>query len=174
MKGIGDWMAVNGEGIYSTRPWKVVEEGVGAADIRTEGYSERRGKMDVSWDFNDLVASKGDAFRFTRNKDYSALYAFIIGEPESGEVFIETLKKGNVAKSGAGIKSVSMLGTDVKIEWEQTDEGLRIVFPEELPCGIAYGFKVLPKGGKIDDAPREIWDDPTERKGDWPVFNSVR
>lgn len=174
MKEIGDWLAANGEGIYSTRPWKIVEEGVGADDIRTVGYSERREKIDVKWEFNSLEECKGDAFRFTRSKDYSTLYAFVMGEPESGEVLIKTLKKGNVAKSGAGIKSVSMLGSDAKIEWEQTDEGLKIKFPEELPCDVAYGFKILPKGGKIDDSPREIWDDPTERKGDWPIFNSTR
>jgi alpha-L-fucosidase len=174
MRGIGDWLAINGEGIYSTRPWKIVEEGLGAADIRTEGYSERRGKMDVKWDFNDLETSRGEAIRFTRSKDYSTLFAFVIGEPESGEVMLKTLKTGNVAKNGKGIKAVSMLGSEAKIEWEQTEEGLKIKFPENLPCDVAYGFKILPRGGKIDDSPREQWDDPTERKGEWPVFNSER
>ncbi|NOR76400.1 MAG: hypothetical protein GQ525_14735 [Draconibacterium sp.] len=174
MKGIGDWLAVNGEGIYSTRTWKVVEEGLGAADLRTNIFNERKGKWGYKWNLKDLEESAGEAFRFTRSKDYKTLYTFVYGKPENGEVMIKTLKKGNVAKSGAGIKSVSMLGTDAKIEWEQTEEGLKIVFPENLPCDVAYGFKILPKGGKIDDAPKEKWDDPIERKGDWPVFKSVR
>ena len=67
-----------------------------------------------------------------------------------------------------------MLGSEEPIEWEQTEEGLIIKFPGELPCDIAYGFKITPAGGLIDDAPRTLLEDPIERKGDWPVFNSKR
>ena len=67
-----------------------------------------------------------------------------------------------------------MLGSDAEIVWEQTEKGLKLVFPKDLPCGVAYGFKVTPVGGLIDDTPRELLEDPIERKGDWPVFNSKR
>ncbi len=174
MKEIGDWLAVNGEGIYSTRPWKIVDEGMGVDEIRTEGFSERRGKWDVKWEFKDLEESKGDAIRFTRTKDYKSLFAFVLGVPESGDVMIKTLKSGEVSKNGKGIKSVSMLGSDAEIEWEQSEEGLLIKFPEELPCEVAYGFKITPKGGMIDDSPRELLEDPIVRQGDWPVFETVR
>jgi len=174
MKGIGDWLKVNGEGIYATRPWKTVAEGLDVDQIREEGYIERRGKIGATWDFKELESSEGEAFRFTRSKDYKNLYAFVIGLPDGMEVTIKTLRTGNVAAGGKGIKSVSMLGSEADIEWEQTSDGLKLLLPEKLPCGVAYGFKITPKGGRIDDAPRELLEDPIERKGEWPVFNSIR
>ena len=174
MKEIGDWLKVNGEGIYGTRPWKKVAEGIEVDQLREEGYNERRDMVGASWRFEALEESKGEAFRFTRSKDYKNLYVFVVGVPESGKVTIKTLRKGNVSKDGKGIRSVEMLGSDAKIEWEQTDEGLTLTFPEKLPCEVAYGFRITPTGDRVDDAPREQLDDPIERKGDWPVFNSER
>lgn len=174
MREIGDWLKVNGEGIYATRPWKVVEEGITAKDIRVEEFSERRDKVSVKWEFNDLEKSQGEAFRFTRSKDYKTLYAFVIGVPEDGIAHINTLRSGNVAKNGKGIKSITMLGSDEKISWEQTGESLNIIFPDELPCDVAYGFKIVPRGGLVDDAKREQLDDKVVRKGDWPIFESAR
>ncbi len=174
MREIGDWLKVNGEGIYATRPWKKVAEGVEVDDLRTEAFNERRGQVAASWRFQKLEASQGDAVRFTRSKDYSSLFAFVIGQPESGVITIKTLRKGNVDKQGQGIKSISLLGSDAKIDWKQTSEGLTIAFPEEMPCSVAYGFAITTNSGKVDDAPREQLDDPIERKDDWPVFRSTR
>jgi alpha-L-fucosidase len=174
MREIGDWLKINGEGIYATRPWKKVAEGIDVDQIRTVGYNPKRKEESASWNFEDLEAGKGQAVRFTRSKDYKHLYAFVIGIPESGQVTIQTLRKGNVAKNGSGIQSVDILGSDTTIDWKQTQEGLTITFPGKLPCDVAYGFKITPKDGTIDDAPRELLDDPIKRKGDWPVFKSVR
>ncbi len=174
MREIGDWLKVNGEGIYGTRPWKTVAEGIDVDQIRIEGYSERRRKVGAKWEFQDLESSRGEAFRFTRSKDYGTLYAFVIGESDDRSVTIKTLRKGNVAKGGKGIKSVTLLGSEAEIKWSQTEEGLTLELPEELPCDVAYGFKIIPRGGMIDDSPRELLDDPIERKGDWPVFKSAR
>lgn len=132
------------------------------------------GQIAASWRFQKLEASQGDAVRLTRSKDCSSLFAFVIGQPESGSVTIKTLRKGNVDKQGQGIKSVSLLGSDAKIDWKQATEGLTIRFPEDLPCEVAYGFKITTNSGRVDDAPREHLDDPIERKGDWPVFRSTR
>lgn len=174
MRGIGDWLKVNGEGIYGTRPWKRVAEGLDVDQIREEAFNERRGKIGASWDFKELENSAGKAFRFTRSKDYSTLYAYVIGVPDDRKVTIKTLRKGNVSRDGKGIKSVSMLGSEESIVWEQTEEGLSLQFPEKLPCDVAYGFKITPREGMVDDASRELLEDPIERKGDWPVFNSTR
>ncbi len=174
MQEIGDWLKVNGEGIYGTRPWKTVAEGIDVDQIRSEGFNERRGKVGASWDFKRLEDSRGEAIRFTRSKDHKTLYAFVIGLPDDRSVTIKTLRKGKVAKNGQGIRAVTMLGSDEPLEWSQTDEGLILEFPERLPCHVAYGFKITPKGGMIDDSPGDLLDDPIERKGDWPVFNSTR
>jgi len=174
MQEIGDWLKVVGEGIYGTRPWKTVAEGVDVDQIRTAAADPKRaGEMKASWKFQTLEASKGEAIRFTRSKDFSSLYAFVIGAPESGQVTIKTLRKGNVEKNGKGIRSVSMLGSAEEIDWKQTTEGLTITFPKSLPCKVAYGFKIR-VNGQLDDSPREQFDDGIKRKGTWPVYNSKR
>ncbi|HEC02553.1 MAG TPA: hypothetical protein ENI81_03355 [Phycisphaerales bacterium] len=96
-----------------------------------------------------------------------------MGVPESGRVTVKTLRKGNVEKNGRGIRSVSMLGSTEAIDWTQTSEGLTIAFPRSLPCKVAYGFKIK-VNGRLDDSPREQFDDGIKRKRDWPVYNSKR
>ena len=174
MREIGDWLRVNAEGIYATRPWKTVAEGIRVDQIRKVAFNQRRGADSVSWKFQDLENSEGEAIRFTRSKDYQSLYAFVIGVPQSGKVTIKTLRKGNVAKNGRGIAAVSLLGSDARVDWEQTAEGLTLTFPQNLPCEVAYGFKIGVVGGRIDDTPREELYDPIARRGNWPVFNSTR
>jgi hypothetical protein len=120
-----------------------------------------------------LEASRGEAIRFTRSKDFSTLDAFVIGVPESGQVTIKTLRKGNVEKNGRGISSVSMLGSAEEIVWDQTAEGLTITFPKPLPCEVAYGFRIK-VNGRLNDSPREQFDDGTRRQGTWPVYRSER
>jgi alpha-L-fucosidase len=172
MREIGDWLEVVGEGIYETRPWKVVAEGIDVDQLRTVAADPKRaGEMKASWKFQALQASKGEAIRFTRSKDFSSLYAFVIGVPEDGQVTIRALRTGNVEKSGRGIRAVSMLGSREEISWKQTVEGLTIKFPRSLPCKVAYGFKIK-VNGKLDDSVREQFDDGIARKGNWPVYNS--
>ncbi len=79
-------------------------------------YNERRKKIAASWRFDNLEENNGEAFRFTRSKDYKNLYAFVIGAPESGIGTIETLRISNMAKGGKGIKSISILGFEATIE----------------------------------------------------------
>jgi len=174
MREIGDWLKVVGEGIYGTRPWKTVAEGIGVDQLRTAAADPKRpGQVKASWKFQTLEASRGEAIRFTRSKDFNSLYAFVIGVPESGRVTVKTLRKGNVEKNGRGIRSVSMLGSTEAIDWTQTSEGLTIAFPRSLPCKVAYGFKIK-VNGRLDDSPREQFDDGIKRKRDWPVYNSKR
>jgi len=166
---IGDWLKVNGEGIYGTRPWKVSGEGTPVSEIYNvikEG--PKAGK--AHWDYN-LIVESGRDVRFTR-KD-NTLYAFVIGTPEGRRITINTLAKGNVEKNGKGIKNVTMLGSNEKIRWEQTAEGLTLHFPSQLPCEVACGFKIE-VNGTLDDSPRPKIDDGFERVGDFPIYNSER
>jgi alpha-L-fucosidase len=170
MREIGDWLKVVGEGIYGTRPWKTVGEGIGVEKLRNVVPDTKRpGEFKASWKFQALEACKGEAVRFTHSKDFSRLYAFVIGVPDSGRITINTLRKGNVEKTGKGIRSVELLGSTQNIEWNQTNAGLTITFPENLPCKVAYGFRIK-VNGRLDDAPREQFDDGIKRKGDWPVY----
>ena len=174
MREIGDWLKVVGEGIYGTHPWKTVAEGIDVDQIRTAHPDPKRpGELKASWKFQALEASQGEAIRFTRSKDFRNLYVFVIGAPKSGRITIKTLRRGNVEKNGKGIRSVSMLGSPEHIRWKQTAQGLTITFPKILPCKVAYGFKIK-VNGRLDDSPREQYDDGIKRKGTWPIYNSRR
>jgi alpha-L-fucosidase len=168
MQAIGDWLRVNGEGIYGTRPWKVVEEGFGAAQIRILQPSKKReGAKTARWDYKRLEKTDEIAIRFMKKEN--DLYTFVIGEPKEGKVLIKTLAKGNVEKNGKGIKRVSMLGSDEDINWKQTKDGLELTMPKELPCDFAYGFKVEVKG-ELDQSERPAPTDGEPRIGDYPIL----
>lgn len=45
--------------------------------------------------------------------------------------------------AGARIQDIVLLGPAEKLDWQLTDEGLEIRFPEHKPCSYAYTFKIL-------------------------------
>jgi alpha-L-fucosidase len=116
------WIAVVGEGIYGTRPWKVAGEG--PAQVVNEGFREDA----VAWTIED--------FRFT-SKD-SRVYAFQMKWPEGGKTVIQSLKLGNVPR----VAKVQVLGFSGPLQWEQTGRGLAIDLPEQKPCEFAQCYRV--------------------------------
>lgn len=118
-KEIGHWMAVNGEGIYETRPWKVFGEGpIAEADIAISAQGFNEGAY--------LNPSSAE-IRFTRkNKD---LYAIVMAAPEDNVVKIKTLAKGST-HFPEKIKSVELLGYG-KVKFTRTDSGLSVTLPAD-------------------------------------------
>jgi alpha-L-fucosidase len=75
--------------------------------------------------------------RFTAKGD--SLYAICMSWPEA-EVLVKTLgKKGLADKTITGIR---MLGSNEKIDWQQTDEGLKLSVPREKPGKFAFVYRI--------------------------------
>lgn len=126
LKEIGAWFKINGEGIYSTRPWEVFGEGPNI---------KMRNRANVS-------PYTAECIRYTRSKDGSTLYAIEMAWPGAGAPLTLTRFADGEPGSGAGIKSVSMLGCDEEIEWTRDDAGLHLTSPGAAPDELAVIYKI--------------------------------
>lgn len=123
---IGDFLKINGEGIYGTRPWTIFGEGPLKVKDGRQGENRRE------YSQKDI--------RFT-TKDGN-LYVFVLAKPTK-DIHIATLASGQALKSD--IKSISMMGSEEKIEWNRSTEGLTIRLPNTLPASLVTGFKLMMK-----------------------------
>jgi alpha-L-fucosidase len=122
---VGSWLAVNGDAIYDTRPWKVYGEG--PTQVAAGSFHD-----------TDTANYTADDFRFTTKGN--TLYAIELGWPASGEVVIHSL--GSMLGSQK-VDSVSLLGSDAKIQSRQEDDGLHLQLPAQAPGKYAYVFRIL-------------------------------
>jgi alpha-L-fucosidase len=120
---MAEWMGVNGDAIYGTRPWKVFGEGPTKA---AAGHFRE-----------DTVYTPQD-IRFT-TKD-GALYAITLGTPVTA-VRIESLGR-KAGLESRRVKAVALVGSKAALRWEQTDEALVIQLPTSLPSKIASTFRI--------------------------------
>jgi alpha-L-fucosidase len=103
LEGMGEWMAVNSEGIFGSRPFYMFGEGkVNEIDHRA-----------------------------TRSPYTSK---------DIRKVTLQNITVMN--KRIKPVASVSMLGVEEPIEWEQSPDGLVIVMPDEKPGEHAFGIKI--------------------------------
>ncbi|KAA2239368.1 alpha-L-fucosidase [Chitinophaga agrisoli] len=129
---IGQWMALNSDAIYDTRPCNVFGEGPAmedAAPLSRQGFNEGKGKPFTSADL-----------RFTTKGDH--IYAIALGWPESGKLTIKSMKEGSalVKKS---ISGAQLLATGEKLSFTRDQQGLHITLPENRPAlSYATVFKI--------------------------------
>ncbi len=138
LKEIGDWLKVNGEAIFETRPWVICQEG--PTEMQDNNFDVKNINAQIELGYmmeNTISGFTAQDIRFTKKKD--AVYAIALGEPENKTLTIRAFREGHHIEE---IHAVKMLGTDAEIEWKRTDEGLVITFPQTLPCKYAYAFKV--------------------------------
>ncbi len=130
---IGHWLKINGEAIFSTRPWKIYGEG---PSTQTHEKGVFDGQRDT--DAGPFTASD---FRFTASKDGRTLYAIGLDFPTNGEATIACL--GNHSDlSPEPIKEVQLPGRKDHLTFTQDGQGLHVDLPERMPREIAFVLKI--------------------------------
>ena len=116
---IGAWLDINGEAIYDTKYWKTFGEG--PTEVKKGHHSEGN---------NQDLSAKDIRFTSKGNK----LYGIVLDWPADGKVNITSLAKQSEYGKDLNIKDISVLGSNEKITWEQTTNGLLITMPTKKPC----------------------------------------
>jgi len=123
VQGIGQWMKINSECIYDTRPWKIFGEGPAlekVAALNAQGFNEGKGKPFTPEDI-----------RFTTKGN--TLYAVAMGWPETKQLLIRSVTS-NAA-------SAELLGYG-KVDFTTSAAGLKINLPAQPPCENAFVIKI--------------------------------
>lgn len=129
---IGEWMKINKESIFGTRPWKVYGEGPAienAAPLTAQGFNEGKGKPFEAQDI-----------RFTTKG--TTLYAIPLGWPKDGKIIIKSLAKEKPLYPSE-IVSIELLGFGSITDFKRDTEGLTITLPTtKLALSYAFVLKI--------------------------------
>jgi alpha-L-fucosidase len=139
---IGDWLKVNGEAIYGTKPWRKSCQWSSGERPKIEYNQEWRVRYDIREIAGRPEPGKATVEAFYTTKG-NTLYAIVPRWP-AGKLALQNVKLAKSAK-------VTMLGVERPLDWKATSSGVEIEIPrlsvDELPCEYAYVIK-LPEGAR--------------------------
>ena len=124
LKEIGEWMSVNGEGIYSTVPWTKFGEG---NVNNSAGFFQD----------NDEKQFTASDYRFTYNNGF--LYAFCM-RPDSDSFVIKSVKIQGIHDFVIG--NVSVLGNSNIRNIHRNEQGLSILLDKKPASDKPICFKI--------------------------------
>ena len=122
LREIGRWLAINGEAIYRTRPWKIFGEG--PTEI-------------VAGHFNDTKRGSFTSadLRFTQKGE--TLYAMALKWPENGQILIKSLTPDRLQ-----IQKVELLGNSGQPSWNLSTNGLGLDLTSCKPSPFPLAFRI--------------------------------
>lgn len=137
---IGDWLAVNGEAIYATRPFSIAVEGPTVLEDDNYDVSRIEEQLDKGDDIamKEAAAMTSQDFRFTTHGD--SLYVIAMEWPREGGFHVYTLRENGPFKGA--IEKVSMLGCKEALTYTRDENGLHVKAPAAKPCDCAYVLKI--------------------------------
>ena len=146
---VGDWLKINGEAIYGTRPWKVFGDGKSVrgehvetvdGELRNAVEAQKQGEH-----FNQRTTATPlfahDEVRYTTKGDD---FYIIVMNPSKGQLVIPSLGKSSEVNPG-NLKSLTQLFDHRKLTFKQTKENLLITIPavngSSYPLVLKANFK---------------------------------
>lgn len=131
---VGEWMRVNGDGIYGSSAWKVLGEG------KDGKLNTLPGGRIGQWQADHVFYNTD--FRFTVGKD-GTLYAWCMTVPKAGDKLTIVSLGTNKRLFDKKIRSVELMGTEQSVDWKQNADGLEIVYPDSVDLKTAVGFRIV-------------------------------
>ncbi|EDY81221.1 Alpha-L-fucosidase superfamily [Verrucomicrobiia bacterium DG1235] len=110
---MGDWLKRNGEAIYETRSWYTFGEG---PTTQPEGSFENHHEFSkIKYSYQDIrYTTKGDC-----------IYATTLGRPQDESITLSAFAAEELPQPLA-IKSVTLLDSNLPVEWSLQDDGLHL------------------------------------------------
>jgi len=145
---IGDWVNLNSEAIYASKPWKTYgdnldsylkaleESGIGEADL--EALNKQKNTEHFNERTVESPAYGNDEVRFTTKGN--DMYVFVLN-PFAGKIELPSLGLNSNQKPKK-ISSIQMIGSNELIEFKQNADMLILTVPEERPNKYATVFKI--------------------------------
>jgi alpha-L-fucosidase len=121
---MGEWLQINGEAIYGSKPWKIAQQWSAGEIPKSEYNTEFNAAYDVTNEVGEPEAGKASIEAFFTTKD-SDLFAILPRWP--GHAF--------VLRNVTSARSVALLGSSVELKFKTTKNGLSIQLPE-LPQNL--------------------------------------
>lgn len=142
---IGKWIKLNNEAIYGSKPWRIYGDNLESKKSMRQVFDtdvktlEENNEL-LSENFNERTIDSPEyshsEVRFTFNNGY--LYIFVLN-PNEGILNIPSL---GLEKLCSKIVSIEMIGSKLKINFNQNVSGLIFDVPKERPNKYATVFKI--------------------------------